>query len=35
MFNRLVAEWGLVNAEQIGIALTAKLKIEIDRRKKL
>lgn len=35
MYNRLIAEWGLANAEQIGAALTIKLKGEADRRKKL
>ena len=35
MYNRLIAEWGLVNAEQIGTALATKLKGEVDRRKKL
>jgi hypothetical protein len=35
LFNRLVSEWGLVNAKQIGAALVTKLGDETDRRKKL
>lgn len=35
VFNRLVAEWGLLNAEQIGVALVYKLTAETTRRKGL
>ena len=35
VYNRLIAEWGLENAKQIGVALTDKLVREVDRRKKL
>lgn len=35
MYDRLVAEWGLVNAEQIGVALVYKLTAETTRRKGL
>lgn len=35
MFDRLVAEWGLLNAEQIGVALVYKLTAETTRRKGL
>ena len=36
VFNRLVSEWGLVNAKQIASALVVKLEYETNRwRKKL
>lgn len=35
MYNRLIAEWGLMNAKQIGEALADKLSAETTRRKKL
>lgn len=35
VFNRLVSEWGLDNAKQIGAALVTKLGNETDRRKRI
>lgn len=35
MYNRLIAEWGLANAKQIGAVLADKLSAETTRRKKL
>lgn len=35
LYDRLISEWGLLNAEQIGVALVYKLTAETTKRNKI